>query len=185
MGVGTLVLVAGCLSFFLHSFTWTKLAAMLAAGVISFVVITAYLIIHWSWQHVTRPLAIEDQERQRRYQREDLELALRRQQILAAIGQPAEPEKNKLDAVAEALIDRYYAREPITRDACTQASICTQQEWSQINKAFQIIGFKDGYTFTLPSSKRLAKLIWGQRTQVWENGSLWARDKNNNLARVD
>jgi hypothetical protein len=86
--------------------------------------------------------------------------------------------------VARDILKRYYTKQPITREECEKAGVCSQVEWNQVNKAFQVIGWKRGYKFYPPDEFKLAYAIWGSKTE-WFNNALWAKDPRGNLKLVE
>jgi hypothetical protein len=86
----------------------------------------------------------------------------------AQIWEPSTPTQGneRLDHIARIILERYYLDElPVSRDACEQAGIATQQQWNQVNRVLKMIGVKGPRTFVAATYEEALE-IWRNQVRV-------------------
>lgn len=129
----------------------------------------------WTLQVATRDWGIEDKALARQYAREDEEHAAQ----LAALDAPREQDADEneileeLDRVVKAILIRHYDGRKITRDECTAAGTCSQQQWNLASNAFALLGWRHGRKLDPGPSFVEAWENWQQLTRA-DSGHIWA-----------
>lgn len=180
VAVGALTLVAEVVLAQLLPITWSTKTAFVIVGIACATGVTMWAIraLRWSKMVVTWPVDIENEERIRRWEREDRE----RERLENTPVPVGTSRKAPLDRVAGVLLQRHYEGESTAREKTVPGAVPTQQEWNQANEAFKMLGWKRGYALQPPAdSFEEAWRLWDQRVEE-VGGEIRIHDGHGNWA---
>lgn len=85
------------------------------------------------------------------------------------IGQPLPGARgDRIDRLARMILERYYLDEqPVDRDSCEAANLCSQPEWNIVNQILQKVGIKGKKGFAIDDYGQALQL-YRQRVVVFE-----------------
>ena len=159
-----LILLPGCYAMLVERPRLKTAGGLALAAVVLGLGLTCYLLVTWSIQTASRDWRVDHAERLRRWQIEDEDRILAREQAeQAAEAAPGSVDLTWMHRLALAILERHYTGLKTTRAECTKAGLCSQPEWNLINRVFKSAGFKQGNSFRPPA---------GELAEAW---ALWMR----------
>lgn len=172
------------LATLLISFGDPPLRPMHAGNILSFasivsVSIGAVMVIWWAYVTVRRPLRLEDEERNRRWdiEDEDREAA---QSFAETLTDPDEPiELGRITTTAFLLLQRHAQGQPVTRAACVPG-ITSIKYWTLAMDTFKAMGWRKGYKLSAPPDLNQSWPQFNAATYM-ANDRFWVRQDGQDL----
>lgn len=154
-----------------HRISLSELGNFLSLSFLVSLALAALLLLTWTYVHVRTPLA-----------QQGLQHQLLKWELARKMGGVVEDEEEgtiaNLNDVAQAMIERYCARESPTRRAMVAANLCSQYEWNLVSRAMRPIGLKrnkDTFTFR-PSPEAVDAAVRTFESLTWWKGDrFWAK----------
>ena len=147
------------------------------------VLITWWLGVKWACLAAERAWIVDDVERARRHKMEDEErqrqeaaASKARDDVMTGDDEDGIPETltlgQRLDLVALAMLERAYldGGSP-TREAMTEAGVCSQEEWNLVNRLVKAVGLRHKKSW-LQTFFAEAWAVWREEVRV-EEGYVW------------